>query len=147
MAGTRKKGATSRNATPGKTSDAPPLKAARLKPGVTGAGDFYHVEIRPRSEFQTFRTQDVGKPGKIERVAGQRSSGTWDTQKWLIGKRLASVVKQRLVAKSSAARKVLQSLASPPKQIVGDRFRARPRPARVATKKSAGPKPAARPKK
>jgi hypothetical protein len=30
--------------------------------------------------------------------SGKRSSGSWDTQKWLIGKKLAHVVKEKLMA-------------------------------------------------
>ena len=42
-------------------------------------------------EFVTFRNQDVGARGGIERVAGQRANGSWDTQKWLIGKNEAHI--------------------------------------------------------
>jgi len=30
--------------------------------------------------------------------AGRHTSGSWDTQKWLIGKKLAHVVKEKLIA-------------------------------------------------
>jgi hypothetical protein len=75
-----------------------------------------------------FRAHDVGEPGGIERVSGKRSSGSWDTQKWLIGKRLAHVVKGRLVANSQAAEKVLNTLGSEPRLNRGDYFSAKPRP-------------------
>lgn len=74
-----------------------------------------------------FRTQDVGRPGGIERVAGKRSSGSWDTQKWLISKRLAHVEGDRLVPDNSDAREILDDLGSAPVRIRGDRFRASPR--------------------
>ncbi len=109
-------------------SRAQPTGRQRAKPATRGKGDFYHVEVRPQSEFQTFRTHDVGKPGDIERVAGQRPSGSWDTQKWLIGKKLAHVVKNHLVADDRKAKKVLSALGSTPKKIKGDRFKAKPRP-------------------
>lgn len=32
----------------------------RMKPGTTGEGDYYHVIVRPKEEFEKFRTQDVG---------------------------------------------------------------------------------------
>lgn len=100
----------------------------RAKPGSKGGGAFFHIEVRPRSEFKTFRTQDVGSSGGIERVAGKRGSGSWDTQKWLIGKDHAHIENGRLVADSADARHVLDALGSPPKHIEADRFRARPRP-------------------
>jgi hypothetical protein len=98
------------------------------KPGSKGGGEFFHIEVRPKSEFTTFRTQDVGHSGGIERVAGRRGSGSWDTQKWLIGKDHAHVEGGRLVADSADARHVLDALGSAPKHVEADRFRARPRP-------------------
>ena len=100
----------------------------RAKPGSSGGGDFFHIEVRPKREFRTFRTQDVGEAGGIERVAGKRSSGSWDTQKWLIAKSHAHLDGDRLVADTSDARKVLKQLGSSPEHIKADRFRARPRP-------------------
>ena len=100
----------------------------RAKPGATGGGDYFHVEVRPRGEFQTFRTQDVGGPGGIQRVAGKRGSGSWDTQKWLIGKDQAHVERGRLVPDTEAARGVLESLGSAPTHVQADRFKAKPRP-------------------
>src|SRR4030095_7819075 len=67
-------------------SRAQPEGRRRAKPGTTGKGEYYHIEVRPKKEFTTFRTQDVGERGAIQRVAGKRGSGSWDTQKWLIGK-------------------------------------------------------------
>ena len=64
----------------------------------------------------------------IERVAGRRSSGSWDTQKWLIGKELAHVEDETLIADTQEAREVLDSLGSAPRHISGDRFKAAPRP-------------------
>ncbi|MEK7079933.1 MAG: hypothetical protein AAB901_01460, partial [Patescibacteria group bacterium] len=56
-----------------------PKAKARKTPGTGGEGKFYHIEIRPKGQFTTFRTQDVGKTGGLERVAGKRPSGSWDT--------------------------------------------------------------------
>jgi hypothetical protein len=61
----------------------------RAKPGATGEGEYYHIQIRPTERFATFRTHDVGEKGGIQRVAGQRKNGSWETQKWLISKDLA----------------------------------------------------------
>lgn len=100
----------------------------RRKPGATGRGKFFHIEVRPRAEFKTFRTQDVGERGGIERVAGKRSSGSWDTQKWLIGKEHAHLDRGRLVPDTKDARKVLRELGSPPRHLSGNRFKAGARP-------------------
>jgi len=79
--------------------------------------------VRPRSEFVAFRVQAFGG---LERVAGQRANGSWDTATWLIAKDAAHVENGRLVADSAAARKLLQSLGSAPVQVRGDRFKAKP---------------------
>lgn len=105
-----------------------PEGRSRARPGSRGSGDFFHVEVRPKGEFRTFRTQDVGKKGGIERVAGKRESGSWDTQKWLISKEHAHRERSKLVPDTPDARKVLKALGAPPKHISGDRFKAAPRP-------------------
>jgi hypothetical protein len=107
---------------------AQPEGPAREKPGHSGEGDFYHIEVRPKGEFTTFRTQDVGEAGGIERVAGKRGSGSWDTQKWLIGKAHAHLDGDELIADTEEARKVLETLGSEVEHVEGDRFRAKPRP-------------------
>ena len=78
-------------------------------------------------EFVRFRIQDVGKPGGVQRLAGQRAGGSWDTQKWLIEKTDAHIENARLVPDSIEARKVLASLGSRPVHVAGDRFKAKPR--------------------
>jgi hypothetical protein len=107
---------------------AQPQGRGRAKPGSKGGGGFYHVEVRPKGEFQTFRTQDVGKSGSIERVAGKRSSGSWSTQKWLISKQDAHIEDGRLVADTKDTKGVLQRLGSKLRRVRGDRFSAAPRP-------------------
>jgi hypothetical protein len=107
---------------------AQPEGRARQKPGTTGEGEFFHVEVRPKSQFVTFRTQDVGEKGGIERVAGKRESGSWDTQKWLISKEFAHIENEKLVADTEDARRVLEELGSEPVHLRGDRFKAKPRP-------------------
>ena len=104
-----------------------PEGRARSKPGA-GGGEFFHIEVRPKTEFKTFRTQDVGKRGGIERVAGKRASGSWSTQKWLIGKDHAHIEGGKLVADTADARKVLSILGSKPVRIRADRFKAQDRP-------------------
>lgn len=107
---------------------AQPEGRARKKPGTGGEGDYFHVEVRRSDDFVTFRTQDVGEPGHIQRVAGKRGSGSWDTVKWLISKDDAHVDHGKLVADSSEAEKVLSELGSRPVHLKGDVFEAKPRP-------------------
>ena len=102
--------------------------AERKKPGSGGVGEYYHVEVRPRTGFTTFRTQDVGKRGHIQRVAGKRSSGSWATVKWLIGKNDAHLQGRKLVPDTKSAREVIEQLGSQPVHVMGDRFAAKPRP-------------------
>ena len=99
----------------------------RAKPGARGTGGFFHIQVRPRAEFVSFRNQDVGARGGIERVAGRRANGSWDTQKWLIGKSEAHRAGKRLAPDTAAARKVLSQLGSVPRHLGGDRFIAKPR--------------------
>lgn len=105
----------------------PHTHTTQAKPGSSGEGSFFHIEVRPQSEFKSFRTQDVGGKGGIERVAGKRESGSWDTQKWLIGKRHAHIENDRLVPDTDDARQVIEQFASEPRHIEADRFRAKPR--------------------
>lgn len=101
-------------------------KLHRAKPGSSGGGGFFHIEVRPRTLFVAFRNQDVGSRGGIERIAGRRADGSWATQKWLIGKAHAHLLGDRLIADSADARKVLNSLGSKPVHLGADRFRAEP---------------------
>jgi hypothetical protein len=100
----------------------------RMKPGTTGEGEFFRIQVRPKTEFVTFRTQDVGGPGHVERVAGKRPSGSWDTQAWLIGKRDAHVEDGKLIPDTAGARDLLAKLGSIPRHVKGDVFEAKDRP-------------------
>lgn len=102
-------------------------KTRRAKPGGKGTGEFFHIQVRPRSAFVAFRNHDVGGQGGIERVAARRANGSWDTQKWLIGKSEAHRAGKALVPDSLAAEQVLAQLGSAPRHLGGDRFIARPR--------------------
>jgi hypothetical protein len=99
----------------------------RAKPGSSGGGRFFHIEVRPSAQFVAFRVQDVGARGGVERVAGQRASGNWNTAKWLVEKTHAHVEDGRLVPDSSEAKKLFKTLGSTPVHVDGDRFRAKPR--------------------
>lgn len=106
---------------------AQPQGRARKKPGSTGKGKYFHITVRPKSEFTSFRVQDVGRPGGVQRVAGRRSSGSWATHKWLISKDDAKKVGTKLVGISAGAKKVLKTLSSAAKFTMGDKFVAKPR--------------------
>ena len=117
--------ATSRKSQSGKTTKTDGRK--RQKPGSGGQGNYYHIEVREGDDFETFRTQDVGDPGHLQRVSGKRASGSWATVKWLIGKEDAHVEDGKLVGDTKDAKDLLKKLRSKPVQIRGDRFEAKSR--------------------
>jgi hypothetical protein len=119
---------TWRGMSPRAHAKAQPEGRGRTKPGATGEGDYYRIAVRPKEEFITFRTQDVGEKGGIERVAGKRPSGSWDDQTWLISKELAHVERGQLISNTEEAREVLNALGSEPVHEQGDRFTGKPRP-------------------
>lgn len=106
---------------------AQPEGRRRAKPGTSGSGDYYRIVVRPKEEFVTFRNQDVGKPGGLQRLSGKRSSGSWSTQAWLISKDLAHVESGKLVADSKDAKELLKTLGSEPTHQKGDIFTAKDR--------------------
>ena len=105
----------------------PPKDRPRKKPGSTGKGEYYHIEVRPKGEFVAFHTQDVDEPGHVQRVAGKNPSGSWKTVKWLIEKGDAHVNGGKLVPDSRDAKDLMKKLGSQPVHMVGDRFKASPR--------------------
>ncbi|HEX9089958.1 MAG TPA: hypothetical protein VF831_00635, partial [Anaerolineales bacterium] len=100
----------------------------RAKPGTKGEGDYYRIVVRDKGEFTTFRYHDVGDKGHIQRLTGKRSSGSWDTQAWLISKDDAHLDGDQLVPDTADARKLLDTLGSKPKHVKGDVFEAKDRP-------------------
>lgn len=100
---------------------------SRKKPGSGGSGNYYHIEVRDGGDFKSFRTQDVGDPGHLQRVAGKRESGSWATVKWLVSKEDAHVEDGRLVPDTKDAKDLIKKLGSKPVHIKGDRFEAKPR--------------------
>jgi hypothetical protein len=121
MATTRKRETTKKN------SQSKSQAGRRQKPGSGGQGNYYHVEVREGGDFETFRTQDVGDPGHLQRVSGKREGGSWATVKWLIGKEDAHVEDGKLVGDTKDAKDLIRKLRSRPVQIRGDRFQAKPR--------------------
>lgn len=107
---------------------AQPEGRKRAKPGTKGEGNYFRIVVRSKEQFATFRYQDVGEKGHILRLAGKRSSGSWDTQAWLISKDDAHIEGDTLVANTEDARKVIEALGSRPKHVKGDVFEAKDRP-------------------
>jgi hypothetical protein len=105
-----------------------PQGRGRKKPGTKGAGAFYRIIVRTKAEFVTFRTQDVGGPGHLERLAGKRQSGSWDTQAWLVNKQDAHIEGDKLVPDTADVRNLLAKLGSEPRHVKGDVFKAKDRP-------------------
>lgn len=117
--------ATSRKSSNGKSTKSD--SSRRAKPGSGGQGDYYHVEVREGEGFETFRTQDVGDAGHLQRVGGKRASGSWATVKWLISKEDAHVEDGKLVGDTKEAKDLIKKLGSQPVQVRGDRFKAQDR--------------------
>lgn len=113
---------------PREHSLAQPEGRERAKPGTKGEGDYFRIVVRSKDEFVTFRNQDIGEPGHIQRLAGKRSSGSWDTQAWLISKEDAHIEGNRLIPDTDDAREVIEKLGSEPKHIKADIFEAKDRP-------------------
>ena len=99
----------------------------RAKPGTKWEGDYFRIVVRTKDEFTTFRYQDVGEKGHILRLAGKRSSGSWDTQAWLIGKNDAHIKDGTLIADTNDAQRVIKALGSKPTHVKGDVFKAKDR--------------------
>ena len=114
--------------TPRKGTSTRPIGKKRAKPGTTGEGDYFRITVRPKEEFNTFRYQDVGEKGHIQRLAGRRSSGSWDTQVWLISKEDAHLEGDTLIPDTEDARSLIEGLGSKPKHIKEDVFEAKDRP-------------------
>lgn len=91
---------------------AQPEGRARAKPGTKGEGKYYRIVVRPKEEFVTFRYHDVGRPGHIQRLAGKRSSGSWDDQAWLINKEDAHVKNGELVLNCNNKRYMVSPLVT-----------------------------------
>ncbi len=100
----------------------------RAKPGTKGEGEYFHIIVRPKEEFATFRTQDVGEKGHILRLAGKRSSGSWDTHAWLISKDDAHMEGDQFVADTDDGRKLIEGLGSKPTHVEGNVFEVKDRP-------------------
>src|SRR5581483_4521766 len=92
----------------------------RAKPGTKGEGDYYRIVLRPKEQFTNFRTQDVGKPGGVQRLSGRGDTGSWATQAWLISKDAAHVEDKRLIADNKDVEDLIRHLGSEPIHERGD---------------------------
>ena len=114
--------------TPEERAKAQPEGRKRAKPGTKGEGEYFRIVVRSKDQFTTFRYQDVGEKGHILRLAGKRSSGSWDTQTWLISKDDAHVEGDTLVGDTDDSRKLIETLGSKPTLVKGDVFEAKDTP-------------------
>jgi hypothetical protein len=88
---------------------------------------YFKIVVRQRSEFKTYEVKKDFIGEGVMRVAGKRMSGLWDTQAWLISQREAHIENRRLVPDTQFARYVVRSLASEPRWVKSNIFRARDR--------------------
>lgn len=99
-----------------------------LAPGTGGKGKFYRIVVRPKGEFESFRIQDVGSRGHLERLAGRRSSGSWDTVSWLVSKDDAHVSGGKLVITNKKVKEAVEKGTSGRiVHVKADIFQAHPR--------------------
>lgn len=103
-----------------------PEGRTRKKPGA-GGGKFFRIDIRPKTQFSTYRTQDVGRKGGLERIAGKRPSGSWDTITWLISKDDAHLSGNNLVIDDPKIKSFLKQIRGDIVHKKGDVFKALPR--------------------
>lgn len=115
-----------RDMTPRERAVAQPQGRSRAKIGTKGEGAYFRIEVRPKDEFMTFRYHDVGGPGRIVRLAGKRTSGSWDDHAWLIDKDMAHVHNGKLIADEPDAQEILEVIG-PVKHVKGDIFKGHPR--------------------
>jgi len=125
---TNKQNEETQRTTPHEGALGQPKSSQRAEPGTKGEGDYFRIVVRPKEEFTTFRYDDVGEKGHLLRLAGQRSSGSWDTQVWLISKEDAHLEGETLVADTEDASRLIAALGSKPKHVEGDVFEAQDRP-------------------
>lgn len=101
-------------------------KGVRKATGTGGSGKFYRIEVRPKSGFTLFRTQDVGGKGGLERLAGKRASGSWATVAWLVDKKHARVSPSGVltITDSKERAALAKALSGKVVKVKGDIFRA-----------------------
>lgn len=106
---------------------AQPEGRARRRPGTGGKGCYYRIEVRPTARFVSYRMHDVGRGGHTQRLAGKRTSGSWDTKSWLILKSDAHVKGRRLFIDNPLTKTALKGIRGPIQHYKDDIFHAKPR--------------------
>jgi hypothetical protein len=100
--------------------------------------DFYHIVVRPKSLFSTFRNQDVGEKGGLERLAGKRkATGRWATHAWLVHKSMAHVDGHTLAMDHPDAQKLLRQFTGVPTYVDGTMWQAKEKNVREVDKPTA----------
>ena len=99
----------------------------RAKPGTGGKGKYYRIVLRSKNQFSSFRVHDVGAKGGVQRLAGKRANGSWDTQAWLIPKSSVHVSNGVLVGNNIKVKNILSKLGSKARKVKADIFKAKPR--------------------
>jgi hypothetical protein len=105
-----------------KSSGRPKSTAPRRATVSAKRRGFFHIEVQPKEAFVEFKSQDIGRDGGIERIAGKRAGGAWSTQEWVIAKDQAHVERGTLIGDTVDARRVLTMLGAEPRHIKADRF-------------------------
>lgn len=113
-------------------SQGPSIPQRPSQGAASGAGSaasrsagFFQVQLRERTQFKNFRTDQLDKQGRIQRIAGQRANSTaWSDQELRISKDCAHIENHRLVADTDEARSYLSRLG-PVEHVSGDVFSAR----------------------
>ncbi len=98
------------------------LNRARAAPAASSTS---RCARAPSSSSSAIRTSAAAAASSAS--PDRRANGSWDTQKWLIGKSEAHRAGKKLAPDTAAARKVLKQLGSTPRHLGGDRFIAKPR--------------------
>jgi hypothetical protein len=106
--------------------------------GAKDDNTYYRIVVRPKEQFSSFRTQDVGQPGGLLRLAGRQTSGTWATQAWLVSKGSAHVEGKQLIADKKDVQDLIRQLGSQPTLEKGDIFAVKGKVS--STEKKAGQK-------
>ncbi len=88
------------------------MNTTRKQPGSTSRGNYFHIEISPKTEFEAFYTKDIGRIGHSLLVLGKRKSdGKWVGQKLLINKNDAYISERgRLESEDPSIMRMLNNL-------------------------------------
>lgn len=100
----------------------------RGESGSVRKGHFFHIEVRPSTEFEAFYTEDVGRKGHSKLVLGKsKEDGKWITHKWLISKEDAYISDHgKVESEDPRIQKILDYLDGDLTHKEKDTFSARP---------------------